>query len=187
MGEKSGRIILLVAYLTMMPMSRRHVDSISENELMKTGKKAASLLRAIRNLNWQQKVSIAFVSLHVTCFLPLFSFCLSSFFVFVPFLVSFLFYFRFLFLLYILHSSFLSLSVFLFLLSVFVFLYVSFFISLFIFSFFFCLPFSLSFLLAVFITFCYSLFFSLFLSVFISFFRGQITHRSSFRKYLFLF
>lgn len=126
--------------------------------------KAASLLRNCKNLNWQQKVRIVFVSLHVTCYLPLFSVCLAPFFVFVPFFVSFLFSFRFLFLtLYITFFLYFSpfLSVFVFLISVFVFIYVSFFpFSIFIFLFV---------LGSFFPTFCLSLGISLFLPAFLSF------------------
>jgi len=108
LDEKSSRITLLVARLTMMPMSRRHVDSISENELMKTEQKRPVYCEPARNSTGKRKFALhlclylshaSFLSFLCVC--PFLSLSLSSF----PFSFLSVSYF----LLYLLHSSFLSL------------------------------------------------------------------------------
>lgn len=170
LDEKSGRIILLVAFLTMMPMSRCQVDSMSENELMKTEQKWPVYCEPARTSTGNRRFA-----LHLCLYMPHASFLTFLFvllFCLCPILCFLSLFFCFLFL--TLRTTFFLpfspfLSVFLFLLSVFIFLYVSFFLSLFLFSSFF-LSSVLSFLPTFCLYyFCLSLCFSVFLSVFISF------------------
>jgi hypothetical protein len=176
LDEKSGRIILLVACLTMMPMSRCHVDSMSENELMKTEQKRPVYCEPARTSTGNRR----FV-LHLCLYMSHASF-LTFLSVCPPFLSlsHSLFPFSFLsvsyFLIYIPQSSFLSLLFLVCFFSYFLSLYSSTFPSFFPYFYFhlsFYLPSSLSYLLSVFIT---SVFLSAFLSSFLCLFLSEANH-----------
>jgi len=173
----------------MMPISRRHIDRISENEIMKTEQKRPVYCQPARTSTGNRKFALHLcLYMSHASFLSFLSVCLSSFLSLSLSLFPLSFLSVSYFLLYILHSSFLSLLFLVRFFSCFLSLYNSMFPSFFPYFCFhlsFCLPFSHSCLLSVFITFCLSLSCSLFLSVFLSF--GGKSHRSSLRKYLFLF
>jgi hypothetical protein len=154
-------------------MSRRHVDRISENEIMKTEQTRPVYCEPARpQLATESSHCIYVFTCHM---LPSSIFCLSSFLSLSLSLFPFSFLSVSYFLLYILHSSFLSLLFLVRLISCFLSLYNSMFPSFFPYFYFhlsFCLPLSHSCLVYFFITFCLSLLFSL--PSCVPFFRRQI-------------